>query len=316
MSVETQLVLSRNVRVAGEIAQSAFGPSHPFPDSTVKGFSFKDNSSKAWSINLHSFFPKSQTGIEGHYERQGINFQCFNAYKINARTTSYNLKADQSLFKGELHFTAAIHKNGYSNPFVIQNNTSNSVFKTVNLSFHKRFWPSISIGYIPSSQFCIINNQIFQSYYQSFNMTGSYLFRLGNAKTMTTFLFNHFYSDSRDSGFIFYNAQNFFVGQNIFFEKYSATINVYRTQNSQYSLDVMEGGFTKSFSNASSLTFGVKLCHLNSNENELGYYVRSRANLGKMGTINVSAEKAYLPGLGFKLLKNEFVNIGFTRFIK
>jgi hypothetical protein len=146
LSAEAQFIVSKNLRLTGEIAQSAFSPRDPVPDSALKGFSFKDNSSKAWSLNLHSFFPKTRTGVEGYYEQQGINFQCFNAYKINARTTSYNLKADQYLFKVSLHITGAINKNGYSNPFFIQNNTTNTVFKTVNLSFRKRFWPSVSIG--------------------------------------------------------------------------------------------------------------------------------------------------------------------------
>jgi hypothetical protein len=316
VDLESQFVLNRNIRFIAEVAQSAIAPSPGLLiDSTIrKGFSLKDNNSKAWSLQLHSYFPQTRTRREGLYEHQGINFQCLNAYKANASTDAWNLKADQYLLSGIFHFTAAIHKNDYINPLIQQNYNSNTVFTTFTATFHKRFWPIVSVGFVPSSQYVIINTQVYESRYQAFNINVNHLYKLGTTNASTTIMYNRFYNDSRDSGFVYYNAHNLYLNQSILFAKYSANVSISHMQNPQYLLDVMEAGLIKSFNKKTSIGFGVKLDHLNSEENKLGYYIRAKTNISRIGVLNVWGEKGYLAGRGNKLIKNEFMNIGFTRY--
>lgn len=314
-SIESQYVLSRNIRFVGEVAQSSITQSKGIlTDSVRKGFSLKDNDSRAFSLEVHSYFPESRTRIEGRYEYQGINFQCFNAYKPNASSNAWNIRADQYFLSGILHLTAAIHKNDYANPVITQNYSSNTVFTTVNATIRKRSWPVISFGYIPSSQYSIINNQIYESRYESLNMTMSHTYKLGIVNAFSSAIYNRFYNDSRDSGFVYYNAQNLTISQNIFFEKFSANIGISHTQNSQYFLDVMNIGISKTFQLGSSVGGGVKLNHINSQENKFGYYVNAKVNIRKIGFLNILGERGYFPGTGNNLIKNEFFNIGFTRY--
>ena len=315
LSVESQFVITRNIRLIAEVAQSSMAPSAGvLIDSVHKGFSLKDNNSKAWSFQLYSYFPHTRTRVDGLYEHQGINFQCFNAYKTNASTDAWSLKADQYLFSNILHLTAAIHKNDYSNPLIQQNYNSNTIFTTFTATFYKRFWPIVSVGYIPSSQYSIINNQVYESRYQAFNINVSHLYKLGTVNASTTAMYNRFYNDSRDSGFVYYNAHNLYVNQNILFTKFTANVSISHTQNPVYLLDVMEAGITRNIKKISSVGFGVKLDHLNSDENKLGYYVNAKATIAKVGVLNVWGETSYLPGIDNKLIKNEFMNIGFTRY--
>ncbi|MGN6196513.1 MAG: hypothetical protein ACTHOB_16355 [Ginsengibacter sp.] len=314
LSVESQFLLSKNIRVVGEIAQSKIlQEPYVFRDSSLKKPFFEDNSSKAWSIELHSYFPLTRTRLDGLYEHQGINFQSFNLYKINAQTDTWNLKADQLLFGGALHLTAGVKNNDYANPFVQQNYSSNSVFTTLTATLQKRYWPVISVGYIPSSQYSIINNQIYESRYQAFTVNANHSYKIGLVKGLTTAMYNRFFNSSKDSGFIYYNAKNIYISQNVVFAKFSAIAGISHTQNPQYILDIMQAGLSKSVKRAGIVTAGIKLAHLNNLENEIGYYISAASSIGRWG-FNVWGERSYIPGWGNILVKNEFINIGFTRY--
>lgn len=315
LSIQSQLLLSKNIRLTGEIAQSRIAQSPGvLIDSSLKGPFLKDNSSKAWSLRFSSYFPLSRTRVEGMYEHQGINFQSFNAYKINASTNAWNVKADQFLFSGMMHVTAALNNNDYTNPYVQQNYSNNTVFTTLTATFQKRHWPSISVGYIPSSQYSIINNEVYESRYQAFNVNMNHTYKLGLAQGLTTVMYNRFFNSSKDSGFVYYNANNIYVNQNIIFAKFSALVGMSYTQNPQYLLEVMEAGLSKTVKKAGTIRAGVKLDHLNTLENKFGYYVNATTVVSGKWVFNIYGERSYLPGLGDVLIKNEFINIGFTRY--
>ncbi len=317
MSVEGQWMLTKNIRLTAEMAQSVVEPTPYIRTDTVKKkFALSDKTNQAWSLQMHAYFPATKTGLEGFYEFQGINFQCFNAYKVNANTDAFNIKGDQYLFSNQVHIAAAVQKNNYINPLVLQNYNSNTVFVTTTASFHRPGWPMLTVGYIPSSQYSIINNQTYESRFQAFNVNLNHSYKIGSARAITTVMFNRFYNSLHDSGFVYYNADNFYASQNFIFTAYSANISVSHTGNPQYSLDVMEGGFSKTIKRTSSIGFGLKLNHLNTNENKLGYYINGRAVIKEIGTINVSAEKSFLPGIGNVLINSDFVNIGFIRYFK
>lgn len=314
LSVESQFSVSKNIRIIGEIAQSKIlQEPYIFRDSSLKKPFFQDNSSKAWALQLQSYFPRTRTSIDGLYEHQGINFQSFNPYKINAKTDTWNLKADQLLFSGLLHITAGVKNNDYVNPFAQQSYNSNSIFTTLTATLQKRYWPMVSVGYIPSSQYSIINNQIYESRYQTFTVNASHRYNIGLVKAFTTVMYNRFFNSSRDSGFIYYNAKNIYINENIVFAKFSAIAAISYTQNPQYILDIMQAGLSKSVKNVGTVTAGIKLDHLNTSGNEIGYYVNAASSIGKCG-FNIWAERSYIPGWGNILVKNEFINIGFTRY--
>lgn len=313
LSVAMQYIINKNLRVSGEVAQSFLKENlNAVPDSTGKSLALKNDASRAFSFAFYSYFPKSRTKIEGRYEYQGIQFQCFNTYKPQANSNAWNVKAEQYFFSGTIHLAGTIQKNEYANPFITQRYNSNTIFTSVSLTMRKRLWPVISIGYIPSSQYSIMNNQIFESRYGTLNFMVNHTYKLGLANAVSAVVFNRFYNDSKDSGFVYYNAQNLLCNQNIIFEKFSANIGVSHTQNTQYVLDVMSAGITKIFLNRNSLGGGIKLNHLNTLENKFGYYLNVNLRISKFGMLNVTGESGHLPGIGNTLVRNDFFNVGFT----
>jgi hypothetical protein len=315
LSLVGQWVFGRNHRLIAEMAQSAVASGAAIAaDSGKKHLFWQDNSARAWSLQWHSYIPETKTTLEGMYQHTGINFQSFTAYKVNASVDAWNLRADQYLWKGLLHVTAAVRKNDYNNPLVLQNYNSNTIFTTLTATLHKRFWPTLSVGYIPSSQFSVINGLTYESRYQSFNVTANHFYKIGTANANTTIMYNRFFNDSRDSGFVYYNARNLYWYQTIQFTAFTANLSFSHTQNSQYLLDIMEAGLDRSFKRMGNIGFGIKLNHLNTEENKIGYYINGRINVPNLGTLNIWGEKSFLPGAANTLLKNEFVNVGFSRY--
>lgn len=319
VSLETQLVVNQNIRLKAEVAQSA-SPTPKDGGSThepVKNFSFKDKNSQGLFLSGTATFPETHTRVEGKYEYQGINFYSFNLFKINSSVNSWSVKADQSFWSGQVHINAGLHKNDYANPFIGQNYNSNTTFTTLTATFHKQSWPVISLGYIPSSQYSIIEDRIYESKYQALNVLASHTYKLGFTDATTTFIVNRFYNDSKDKGFIYFNAVNVDVDQKIVFARYAAEAGISHTNNSLYSLDIMKLALAKNFglkSTRSTIQFGIKLNHIDQSENRFGYFVNTRLDMKKVGVLNIAGEKGYLPGMGNILVKSEFFNIGLVRY--
>jgi hypothetical protein len=318
VSIEGQFLINRNNRIVAEIAQSTsphlIGAGS---DSSKRGFALNDNSSKAYSFQIHSYIPSTQTRIEGQYQHNGINFQSFSSYRVNASTESWSAKLDQYFWKRKLHITASAKKNEFSNPLLLQNYSSNTIFKTLSATFRKRYWPTLTVGYIPSSQYTVINNQVYESRYQAFTANANHLYKIGTAEASSTLMYNRFYNDSRDSGFIYYNSSNYFFYQTINFQSHlSTTLNFSHTQNGIYTLDVLEGGVSRAFIKNIYFGTGFKINHTNTENAKVGLYLHGKTVIPKLGELSVWYERGYLPGWQKQLIKSEWMNISFVKYFK
>jgi hypothetical protein len=316
LSFSTQLLVANNHRISAELAQSYTSGYLAADGLPGKGsFRLDDRTNKAFSFRVKSAFPKMFSRVELFYQHRGINFQSFSNYYTNAAQTSWQLKLDQYLWKKRLQLKASVMKNSFENPFVLTRYNGNTLFKNISLSFRKRNWPSLSAGYMPSSQLSEVGGQVYENFYHTFNVLASHRYRIGTAEAYSLATYNQFFNDRRDTGFLYYNARNIYLVQNIYFQSFWANAGISRTQNPDHTLTIFDiGAHTKMWKQGSA-GLGAKINQLNGLDLRTGIYGSLRMELPKIGVLQAYAERSFLPGSTGNLFKTEFYSIGFTRFL-
>lgn len=317
MSLETQLVWQKNHRFSAEVAQSV--SPHLFASTTgldKPSFNINDHRNKAYSFRLASTIPSLKTRVDAFYQHRGSQFQSFSMYHTNAVLNSWQVKWNQYVWKRRLQLHASMAKNDFQNPDILTHYNGNTIYKNLSLTLRPKKLPSLTAGYMPSSQLTEINGTIYENYYQALNVNINHSYQLGMARGFSLLAYNRFYNDRQDSAFIYYNASHFYFNQNIHFHSYAANINVSRTENSLYRLVVLEAGINAKGKKQSLLGFGVKVNQLNTNSIKLGVYGNGYMMLKKIGELTASIEKSYLPGSNGQLFESQFYSIGFHRFFK
>ncbi len=315
MSIQAQWVAGRNFKISGEAAQST-SPVYASSQGTQKqqGFKINDNSNKAYAVRAWGYLPATLTRFEGYYQKTGINFQNFTSYRVTANTGTWSMRVEQYLWKKQLRLLAAARKNDFSNPFVIQQYNSNTVFTSFSATFRKRGFPSLTLGYLPSSQYTIVGDHVAESRYQSLNISAAHTYRIGLMKANGTFTYNRFYNSGTDTGFVYYHANHFYTWHQFIFPLFTANLGYARTANKQYGLDVMDGGLILNYTKYFSMGGGVKINKYNTTEVKTGLYYNFRCRLQHIGDFNLWYERGYLPGSANTLMKNEWFTLGFTRY--
>jgi hypothetical protein len=316
ISIAGQIFVNKHTRLYGEIAQSGVPYASSTGYSSKSAFRFSDHSQKAYAFGINSWIPTTQTRVEGYYQYTGLNYQCFNSFQYNGTANSWSGRIEQPFWKRQLVLLAAVRKNDFTNSLVLQRYNANTIFKSLTLTFRKPLWPTLSIGYLPASQNTIIGNQVYESHFQSFTGNLYHQYGLGTARASTTLMYSRFYNDSRDSGFVYFNANNLYWNQSFIFSLFTSNIGASRMSNNQYKLQVLEAGLSAVLLKRVSIGFAVKINNLDNTITKLGFNTGSRFLLKHIGELNLWAEKNYLPGSRGNLYKYEMYNLGFTRFFK
>ena len=315
MSLEAQLLVTKNHRLLAEVAQSAAPDLIASNGTAVKpSFRLGEKENKAYSVKWNSFFPATKTRVEGFYRYRGLNFQSFSSYYTNASLTGWQLKADQYLWKRQLRVNLAIVKNDFENDMLPVRYNGSSTFKSFSLFFKRKKLPTVQLSYMPTSQLSQIGGQVYENFYHSLNGTASHYYKIGLAKAVSVLSYSRFFNDSRDSGFIYYNARNVYLNQHFDFLSYSANLNITRSSSMDYTLTIVESGVSAKILKRGQLGFGVKINQLENLEVRTGFYGNGRLSVPKLGEFNAWLEKSWLPGWKAGLVENAFYNIGFTRF--
>lgn len=312
-STEFKWRIANNSYLTTEMAQS-ISPDFSATNLDVKTrFNLSDFSNKAAVVKISSYYPKTRSRLEGSIKYSGANYQSFSSYQTNSKTKNWYAKAEQYFAKGMFKLVASIRNNDYSNPYVLQNYSSNAVFKTINASFRKRYWPSLSVGYLPVSQFTKVGDQITESRFESLSSQIYHAYKIGSTATATTVMFNKYFNKGSDSGYVYYNAVNSYWLQSIFLGQMTVSLSVSDTRNSQYQLQVFDEGVQFTTSKSHSFTAGVKINHFNRQDVMLGGYLSSSIRVWKNDILFISYDRGYLPGAYQKLIRNDMATIQFTK---
>lgn len=314
VSVRLQWVLSEYLRLSAEVAQSTSPVYTGYVNTAAKNFKLSDNSNKAYNIRVFGIIPGVKTRFDGYYQKTGINFQNFTNYRVNANASTWSIKAEQYLWKKQLRLIASARKNDYSNPYVLQQYNTNTVFTSFSATFRRRSYPSLTVGYMPASQYTLVGNEVAENKYQTLNITMSHTVQVGKMHTAATLMYNRFYNRGSDSGFLYYNANYFYAATQFIFPFFTASTGYARTANNQYSLDVMDGSIMLTYWQKLQFGFGVKINQYNNSEVQTGAYGNLRFSWKTAGDFSCRYESGYLPGAVTGLKKNEWFTLSFTRY--
>jgi len=313
LSVEGRFNINKTTYLTAELAES-ISPDFrntPAGESTKLGFSDKTNN--AYAVRFFSYLPITGSRIEAMYKYSGANYQSFTSFQTNAGQEAWFVKADQQFFKKQLRISAALRSAEFFNPFIVQQYKNNTIFKSVSATFRKKKWPILSVGYIPMSQITKLDNQLFETRFQTLNASYYQLYKINKTRAATSLIYNRFYNSSSDTGFLYYNAINVYGAQNFYFRLFSTGVGASYTKNNSYKLLVMEENVNWNFLQWGTIGFGVKVNKYGEDEIKLGAYVNANMRIGKADMLSFSVEKGYLPGFSGGLVKNEIASIQYAK---
>lgn len=313
-SLEAKWQLAQSTFLIGEVAKSISPDYRANPPGKNTSMDLSDNSNQAVSLKLQSYIPVSHTRVEGLYKKTGANFQSFSSFQANAAVESWSIKVEQPFLNRMLRVSAAVRKNEFSNPYIEQDYKSNTIFKSLTATFRKRRWPIITVGYQPMSQLTVFDNKMVESQFQTLTSTVLHTYKLGKLNTISTVMFNKFFNNQKDSGYIYFNSTNIYWSQQFMFTKFTANVGASYSKNGTYQLTVLEEGFQipagKVFS---TVGFGTKVNALNSEEVKVGAFVNTNIRIFKQDNITLRYERGYLPGFNQGLVRNEMASAQFIK---
>jgi len=318
LTVEGNYHLNKNILLTGELAKSS-SPAYT-GDSTRKPlgsqlFQMNDHSNEAWSLKANAFFPATQTRIKGTYQHLAANYQSFSIFTDGSSRSAWSANIDQLLFRKQLDIMVGANTNDFSNPFIGQEYRSTTVFKSFQATLRRRNWPVISLGYFPSSQITKLgNSQYIENLFYTLvgNMTHSYTYH--KILMNTAIVYTQFYNRASDSGFTYFNTRNLMVSQSVFLNTFTLQLNASGAANQDYQLYTLEGKVQHTLSKALTLGAGIKYNKQTTyNIEQMGYSAEVILHLNKLGQLQFSADKGFIPGMDKQLVPD---NTGRLTYLK
>ncbi len=296
--------LTKNILLTGEIAKS----SSPYNtgDSSAKGgnptsdlFRMSDHSNEAWSVSANASFPATNTKIRGSYKSLAENYQSFSVFTDGSSQSAWSVNVDQLFFKKQLDIQLGANTNDFSNPLIGEEYSSKTIFESIQATLRKKNWPTISLGYFPSSQITKLGNgQYVENLFYTLvgNLTQSYSFH--HLLMNTTVVYTQFYNKAADSGFTYFNTRNLLVSQSVFLNKFTLQLNATGSTNQSYDLYTLEGKVqhpvNKWLTVGAGMSYNYQTVY---NITQLGYSADATLRLNRLGQIQFSANKGYIPGM-------------------
>lgn len=318
MSAEAKFQLDENNHIVLESAKSSFHTTgtaaQPSSGLVKKVWNFRDHSNEAWSIRLYSFLPQSNTKINGFFRKSGANFQSFNLQPVNTGQEAYQLKVQQTFWRKRLQLDAGIRKNDFSSPFVNPGLNSKTVFKSIQATLRMPKFPFISAGYFPSSQLTVLDNNIIgENQYNTFSMVVSHAWRFKGISMSSNAVYLKFFNSGADTGFIYFNASSFAVNQFVFMKNLQLQTGYAYTSNRELKVKVLEQTASYQVKDWLMLSGGVKMNRLNGKSTLWGGNGGLGLNFKKLGTIQLSYDRSFLPGTRSNLLPVDMGRVGYSR---
>ncbi|HEY8898338.1 MAG TPA: hypothetical protein VIM79_26100 [Niastella sp.] len=302
--------LTKNIMLTAEVAKSSY-PVYA-KDSADKSslpsqmLEMSNRHNEAYSLKSEAFFPKTQTTVKGTFKRLGANFQSFSTFTDGSEQTAWSANVQQLFFKRQLTLNLGANTNDFSNPFIGSQYKSTTVFKSVQATLRKNRWPIISVGYFPSSQITKLGDGLYQEnlfYTLTGNVTHSY--KVHQVMMNAALVYTQFYNRSTDSGFVYFNTRNLLLSQSAFIQQLTLQANASGAFNQEYKLYTLEGKALYNINKYISIGGGVKYNYQTEfNIKQLGYSAETSVQIPKVGQIQFSAEKGFIPGINKQLVPN------------
>ncbi|MBK7883777.1 MAG: hypothetical protein IPJ81_08245 [Chitinophagaceae bacterium] len=316
ISAEARMTINENNYIIAEIAKSSFNNNanaQPAQSDLIKkAFNLKIHTNEAYSIKLFSQNLQTNTRLTAYYRKTGENFQSFNLYPININQDAWLVKVNQQLWKKRFNLEAAVRKNDFISPIAAPSFASKTIFTSIQASLKIPKYPFVSIGYYPSSQLSISNNNILvENQYNTLNAVVSHSYQLKQIGMNTNAVLTKFYNSSSDTAFIYFNASSYTINHSIFLSQLMIQSSAALTQQQNLHLLTLEQLISYQFKNKLTLSGSFKWNRLNKNESLLGGTAGLNLYINKLGTIQLNYDKTYLPGYNRTLMPVDMGKVNF-----
>jgi len=317
-SAESRIVVDANNYLIGEFAKSSYGNNAVVqPDQSAlltKAFNYKIHTNEAYSIKLFSQYPQTDTRITAYYRKTGENFQSFNLYPVGSNQEAWMARVNQSFWKRKLTVDAAIRKNDFVSPIAAPSFDSKTIFKSLQATLRIPHYPFISVGYYPSSQLSLSNNNVLtENQYNTFNTIVSHSYSIKKIAMNTNAVYTKFYNSSNDTGFIYYNASSYTVTHSIFLNPLTLQSSIGLTDQKDLHVFTAEQLAGFQFKNKITLSSSLKWNRLNKTKSLFGGTASLGIYIKKLGTIQFNYDKIYLPGYNRVLMPVDLGRMNFYR---
>ncbi len=317
VSLENRIRIDRNNELTLEIARSSFVPgagNTNKEEGMQQIFNMGTRSNEAYSIKLNSNWPQTQTSVTGFYRKSGEHFQSFNLQPVNTEQESFAIKVKQLFWRQRIQLEAGIRKNDFSSPYVNPGFQSKTVFKSIMASVRVPKYPVITVGYYPSSQLTLLdNNVLVENQYNTLTGILSYAYRLPNSAMTTNLSYLKFYNNAADTSFIYYNATNWALNHSIFYRKLQLQMGVSYAAQSGLKVTTLEQSAGYQLKNWLYLQGGLKYNHVSLSKVLWGGTGGLTVDVPKIGRLQFQYERSYLPGLNRTLLPMDMGRFNFYR---
>ena len=274
-------------------------------------FDFGLRYNEAYALAYDGYLDITKTRVKASYRKFGPDFQSFSMYSYNANQHSYMASIEQSFWKNQLVIKAGIRKNEFSYPY-LTNLSSNTVFKTAQLTLRKKKWPALMAGYYPSTQIVVMpDGQAAEFIYHTISMSATHQYKLLGLQHNSMLLYSKFANQAKDTGFIYNNAAYWSYQHFVWFGAFTAQAGYTATEQQKVGIKTLEAGLTWNGKKGFSLSGGIKRNYIRNKEDKWGGQARISVPLGKLGLITGSYELSYLPAWQ----QQELIQVGTGRII-
>jgi hypothetical protein len=315
-SVTGNVQLGAHQRFTAEVAKSS--TTHVFNngvDYYTKSprLRFADKHSLAWLVQSATYIPATRTRLNGFIQKMGADFQSFSLFPSGTNRLWWRLAVQQPLLKNKIQLNTAVSKNEFSNPFILQRYKTNAVFASLYATVRIKKLPVLSAGYIPTSQYSLVNSQISESRFYSLFGSATHLYRIKNIYASSVLLMSKYYNKGSDSGFIYYNASNIMFNQYFTGKKCRWNSGLIISASTAYRLLTADQGLLYQFTPRLNAGGGMKYNQPQHQRSRMGYYGSMNMNIKQLGDFSFSFEHGFLPAPGNGLQQNDIGRITYYK---
>ncbi len=272
-----------------EYAKSSFARFHetvPGEKSQENWLSFQNGSrtNEAFSLLYEGHVKQTRTQITARYRQLGPDFQCFTFFNTQANRNAWQWDINQKIGK---HFfvRGGIQKNQSNYPGI--ENMKTDVVLSVQAGFCKPKWPSVFIGYMPSSQIIMVDSVPLENNFQTLNATSTYAWRAGNSILLSQATFTRFFNSGSDTGFIYFNASDIGISQQLSVGKWQFQAGYHMIDQDAQRLRTMDGSISMTIKSNLTLSTNGRLNTIQTGEKLFGYGGGLQWQMGRFGSITI-----------------------------
>jgi hypothetical protein len=317
-SVEAIIKKNENTSFSIEVAKSTKYSNAISTSDSAKAenlFKYSDNSNLGINIKAQTIIPETNTLVSGFYRSTGEQFQSFSLFTFNTNQKAWQLRADQSFLKRKINLTAMLRQNDFTNPLAVQTFKTTTVFKTLQLNIKVPHWPILNAGYYPGSQFYLIdNNTIRENVYYILNGSLLYPYTFKDIAMNSSVMYNRYFNQSTDSGFVYYKGVNYTISQSILLKKLQLQGSYTYNQQAEINYYTLDANGDYAIKKIFKIGGGVKYNHVQSGADYWGRAVRLSADFKQLGGLQLSYEKSYLPTIQRTLTQVEIGRLSWYKF--